>query len=51
MIENNNKISKNIQIKVIISIINMVKDNIYQIFLEKNILNSFNIFIFIYLKI
>ena len=28
----------------------MVKDNIYQIFLEKNILNSFNIFIFIYFK-
>ena len=28
----------------------MVKDNIYQIFLEKIILNSFNIFIFIYFK-
>ena len=29
----------------------MIKDNIYQIFLEKISLNSFNIFIFIYFKI
>ena len=28
----------------------MVKDNIHQIFLEKIISNSFNIFIFIYFK-
>ena len=29
----------------------MMKDNIYQFFLEKINLNSFNIFIFIYFKI
>ena len=29
----------------------MIKDNIYQIFIKKNSLNSFNIFILIYFKI
>ena len=29
----------------------MINDNIYQIFLEKIILNSFNIFILFYFKI
>ena len=29
----------------------MIKDNIYQIFIKKISLNSFNIFIFIYFKI
>ena len=29
----------------------MIKDNIYQIFIKKISLNSFNIFVFIYFKI